>query len=74
LSLLKQASLIGSFIGSFLAIEYAMKFPSKVNKLVLVSPVEIMRTSTQFVGEYIVAALYPLLMATSIEQAIPSAV
>ncbi|MGB7633708.1 MAG: alpha/beta hydrolase, partial [Nitrososphaeraceae archaeon] len=56
---IKQATFIGSSFGGFLATEFTMKFPSQVNKLVLVSPAGTMRTSTQTLDEYIMAALYP---------------
>lgn len=56
---IKQATFIGSSFGGFLATEFAMKFPNQVNKLVLVSPAGTMRTSTQTLDEYIMAALYP---------------
>ena len=56
---IKQASFIGSSFGGFLATEFTIKFPSRVNKLVLVSPAGTMRTSTQILDEYIMAALYP---------------
>lgn len=56
---IKQASFVGWSFGGYLATEYAMKFPSKVNKLILVSPAGTMRTSTQTLDEYIMAALYP---------------
>jgi 2-hydroxy-6-oxonona-2,4-dienedioate hydrolase len=56
---IKQATFIGSSFGGFLATEFAIKFPKQVNKLVLVSPAGTMRTSTQTLDEYIMAALYP---------------
>jgi len=56
---IKQATFIGSSFGGFLATEFAMKFPNQVKKLVLVSPAGTMRTSTQTLDEYIMAALYP---------------
>jgi len=56
---IKQASFIGWSFGGFLATEFTMKFPSQVDKLVLVSPAGTMRTSTQTLDEYIMAALYP---------------
>lgn len=56
---IKHASLIGSSFGGFLATEFSLKFPETVNKLVLVSPAGTMRTSTQILDEYIMAALYP---------------
>lgn len=56
---IKKASFIGSSFGGFLATEFTMKFPNLVNKLVLVSPAGTMRTSTQTLDEYIMAALYP---------------
>jgi 2-hydroxy-6-oxonona-2,4-dienedioate hydrolase len=55
----EQASFIGSSFGGFLATEYALKYPNKVKKLVLVSPAGTMRASTQILDEYIMAALYP---------------
>ena len=56
---IQQATFIGSSFGGFLATEFTMKFPSQVNKLVLVSPAGTMKTSTQTLDEYIMAALYP---------------
>jgi pimeloyl-ACP methyl ester carboxylesterase len=41
------------------AAEFALKFESVVNRLVLVSPAGSMKTSTKTLDEYILAALYP---------------
>jgi pimeloyl-ACP methyl ester carboxylesterase len=61
LSVLKidKASLMGSSFGGLVITEFAIRFPNLINKIVLVSPAGIMRTSTRLLDEYILAALYP---------------
>lgn len=54
-----KASLMGSSFGGLVITEFALQFPSLINKIVLVSPAGIMRTSTRMLDEYILAALYP---------------
>lgn len=55
----KRTHIIGSSFGGLVAAEFALKFESVVNKLVLVSPAGSMKTSTKTLDEYILAALYP---------------
>lgn len=50
---------IGSSFGGLLALEFAIKFPNKVNKLVLLSPAGMMNRVTSTLNLYISAALYP---------------
>lgn len=50
---------IGSSFGGLLALEFAIKFPKKVNKLVLLSPAGMMNRVTPTLNLYISAALYP---------------
>jgi len=50
---------IGSSFGGLLALEFAIKFPNKVNKLVLLSPAGMMNRVTPTLNLYISAALYP---------------
>ncbi len=51
--------IIGSSFGGLLALEFAIKFPNKVNKLVLLSPAGMMNRVTPTLNLYISAALYP---------------
>lgn len=51
--------IIGSSFGGLLALEFAIKFPKKVNKLVLLSPAGMMNRVTPTLNLYISAALYP---------------
>lgn len=50
---------IGSSFGGLLALEFAIKFPKKVDKLVLLSPAGMMNRVTPTLNLYISAALYP---------------
>jgi len=50
---------IGSSFGGLLALEFAIKFPKKVDKLVLLSPAGMMNRVTSTLNLYISAALYP---------------
>lgn len=50
---------IGSSFGGLLALEFAIRFPNKVNKLVLLSPAGMMNRVTPTLNLYISAALYP---------------
>jgi pimeloyl-ACP methyl ester carboxylesterase len=54
-----KISLVGSSFGGHLATEFAIRQGGKVDKLVLVSPAGMMRTSTPVLDSYIMAALYP---------------
>lgn len=51
--------IIGSSFGGYLATEYAIRFNSRVEKLVLAAPAGMMRSSTNVLDQYIMAALYP---------------
>lgn len=51
--------IIGSSFGGLLALEFAIKFPNKTNKLVLLSPAGMMNRVTPTLNLYISAALYP---------------
>jgi 2-hydroxy-6-oxonona-2,4-dienedioate hydrolase len=54
------ASIIGSSFGGHVATEFAIRFNNTVEKLVLVSPAGMMKTSTPTLDRYIMAALYPV--------------
>jgi len=56
---IRKSFIIGSSFGGLLAAEFAIKFESKVRKLILVSPAGTMKISTKTLDEYILAALYP---------------
>ena len=51
--------LVGSSLGGYLATEFAIRFNTRVKKLVLAAPAGIMRSSTNVLDQYIMAALYP---------------
>jgi 2-hydroxy-6-oxonona-2,4-dienedioate hydrolase len=55
-----KASIIGSSFGGHVATEFAIRFNRMVEKLVLVSPAGMMKTSTPTLDRYIMAALYPV--------------
>ena len=50
---------IGSSFGGYLATEFAIRFSNRVEKLVLAAPAGMMRSSTNVLDQYIMAALYP---------------
>ncbi len=52
-------SLIGSSLGGHIAAEYCSRDPGSVERLVLVSPSGVMKSSTPALDAYIMAALYP---------------
>ena len=52
-------SIIGSSLGGQIAIDFTSLNPTKVDKLVLVSPSGIMKHSTPALDAYIMAAMYP---------------
>jgi 2-hydroxy-6-oxonona-2,4-dienedioate hydrolase len=54
-----QPILVGSSFGGYLATEFAIKFNDQVEKLVLAAPAGMMRSSTNVLDQYIMAALYP---------------
>jgi 2-hydroxy-6-oxonona-2,4-dienedioate hydrolase len=56
---ISKASIIGSSLGGHIATEFAIRFNHMVEKLVLVSPAGMMKTSTPTLDRYIMAALYP---------------
>ncbi len=56
---IKHPSIIGSSFGGQIVIEYAVKNPNNVEKLILVSPSGMMKQSTSALDTYIMAALYP---------------
>lgn len=51
--------IVASSFGGHVATEYAINHPRRVEKLVLVSPAGMMRTSTPTLDSYIMSALYP---------------
>jgi 2-hydroxy-6-oxonona-2,4-dienedioate hydrolase len=55
-----KASIIGSSFGGHVATEFAIRFNGMVEKLVLVSPAGMMKTSTPTLDRYIMVALYPV--------------
>jgi pimeloyl-ACP methyl ester carboxylesterase len=57
---ISKASIIGSSFGGHVATEFAIRFNRMVEKLVLVSPAGMMKTSTPTLDKYIMAALYPV--------------
>jgi pimeloyl-ACP methyl ester carboxylesterase len=56
---ISKASIVGSSFGGHIATEFAIRFNRMVEKLVLVSPAGMMKTSTPTLDRYIMAALYP---------------
>jgi 2-hydroxy-6-oxonona-2,4-dienedioate hydrolase len=56
---ISKASIIGSSLGGYITSEFAIRFNHMVEKLVLVSPAGMMKTSTPTLDRYIMAALYP---------------
>jgi 2-hydroxy-6-oxonona-2,4-dienedioate hydrolase len=56
---ISKASIIGSSLGGHIATEFTIRFNHMVEKLVLVSPAGMMKTSTPTLDRYIMAALYP---------------
>src|SRR5215211_7321030 len=57
---ISKANIIGSSLGGHVATEFAIRFNHMVEKLVLVSPAGMMKTSTPTLDRYIMAALYPV--------------
>jgi 2-hydroxy-6-oxonona-2,4-dienedioate hydrolase len=57
---ISRSSIIGSSFGGHVATEFAIRFNHMVEKLVLVSPAGMMKTSTPTLDRYIMAALYPV--------------
>jgi pimeloyl-ACP methyl ester carboxylesterase len=56
---IKKPILVGSSFGGHLATEFAIRNSRKIEKLVLVSPAGMMRSSTPALDQYIMASLYP---------------
>ena len=56
---ISKASIVGSSFGGHVSTEFAIRFNRMVEKLVLVSPAGMMKTSTPTLDRYIMAALYP---------------
>lgn len=56
---IQNFSLVGSSFGGWMAMEFAMRFSRRVDKLVLAAPAGLMQFSTHVLDEYIMAALYP---------------
>ncbi len=56
---INKASIVGSSFGGHVATEFAIRSNRRVEKLVLAAPGGMMRTSTQTLDAYILAALYP---------------
>jgi 2-hydroxy-6-oxonona-2,4-dienedioate hydrolase len=57
---ISKSSIIGSSFGGHIATEFSIRFNHMVEKLVLVSPAGMMKTSTPTLDRYIMAALYPV--------------
>jgi 2-hydroxy-6-oxonona-2,4-dienedioate hydrolase len=57
---ISKANIIASSFGGHIATEFAIRFNGMVEKLVLVSPAGMMKTSTPTLDRYIMAALYPV--------------
>ena len=57
---ISESNIIGSSFGGHVATEFAIRFNRMVEKLVLVSPAGMMKTSTPTLDRYIMAALYPV--------------
>jgi 2-hydroxy-6-oxonona-2,4-dienedioate hydrolase len=57
---ISDSNIIGSSFGGHVATEFAIRFNRMVDKLVLVSPAGMMKTSTPTLDRYIMAALYPV--------------
>ena len=51
--------IVGSSFGGHLGAEFAIRFNSRVERLALAAPAGVMRSSTQVLDQYIMAALYP---------------
>jgi 2-hydroxy-6-oxonona-2,4-dienedioate hydrolase len=52
--------LCGHSLGGYLATEFSIAFNNRVDKLVLVAPAGVSKSSTRAVDKYIFAALYPI--------------
>jgi 2-hydroxy-6-oxonona-2,4-dienedioate hydrolase len=56
---IRTPNIIGSSLGGYLAAEFAIRFNTRVKKLILAAPAGMMRSSTNVLDQYIMAALYP---------------
>lgn len=56
---IKEATLVGSSLGGQIVAEYAISNPTKLEKMVLVSPSGVVDYSTPALDSYITAALHP---------------
>jgi len=56
---IKNLHIVGSSFGGWMAMEFAIRYTSRVDKLVLAAPAGLMQVSTHVLDEYIMAALYP---------------
>lgn len=56
---LERPHVLGISLGGQIAAMFAAEFPSRLSKLVLISPAGIMKMSTPALDAYILAALYP---------------
>ncbi len=56
---IKNFSMVGSSFGGWMAMEFAMRFSTRIDKLVLAAPAGLIQFSTHVLDEYIMAALYP---------------
>ena len=61
----ESLSIIGASFGGYLAAEFTIRNPKKVDKLILAAPAGAMRVSTRILDQYIMAALYPTYENTS---------
>jgi pimeloyl-ACP methyl ester carboxylesterase len=56
---IQNATIVGSSFGGWMAMEFAIRFSRRVDKLILAAPAGLMQFSTHVLDEYIMAALYP---------------
>jgi 2-hydroxy-6-oxonona-2,4-dienedioate hydrolase len=54
-----RPNIVGSSFGGHLATEFAIRYPNRIEKLILSAPAGMMRSSTHHLDQYIMAALYP---------------
>jgi 2-hydroxy-6-oxonona-2,4-dienedioate hydrolase len=56
---IENLNIVGSSFGGWVAMEFAIRFNRRVDKLVLAAPAGLMQFSTHVLDQYIMAALYP---------------
>ncbi len=57
----RNLTMIGSSLGGHIAAEFAIRYPSILSNLILVSPAGIAKHGSQALNDYILAAMYPTL-------------